>query len=257
MAKFDERNFQGEPQKEYDIEQLLAEGGQILWRGRPNRKAYILGQVFKMLPFALIWLLFDGTFIGLMVSFGVFGKVPVFVLIFIIVFFLLHLIPVWIWLSNVITAGMRQKNMEYVFTERRILIKSGLVGIDVVNIYYADVESVNLKVGLLDRMLHVGDIYIVAKNKAQVLWDVETPYRLVTQLQKITGDIKADTYFPNELRPESNSGFHTKYAAEIFGAKESSDEKKPSDAAEKTTGAQASESDAPSAEGSEGGPHRE
>ena len=126
-----------------------------------------------------------------------------------------------------------------------------------VNIYYADVESVNLKVGLLDRMLHVGDIYIVAKNKAQVLWDVETPYRLVTQLQKITGDIKADTYFPNELRPESNSGFHTKYAAEIFGAKESSDEKKPSDAAEKTTGAQASESDAPSAEGSEGGPHRE
>lgn len=211
MAKFDEKFFQGEPKKEYDIEQLLTQGEQILWRGRPNRKAYILAQVFKMLPFVLIWLCFDGMFIGLMAAFGVFGEMPVILLVFIILFFALHLIPVWIWISNIITAGMRQKNMEYVFTDRRIIIKSGLIGIDIVNIYYADVESVNLRVGLIDRLLHVGDIYVTAKNKAQVLWDVESPYPIVTKLQKITGDLKADTYFPNELRPEENKGFRTKY----------------------------------------------
>lgn len=103
------------------------------------------------------------------------------------------------------------KNIEYIFTDRRIIIKSGLIGIDVNNIFYADIQSVNLKVGLVDKLLHVGDIYISGSAQAQVLWDIENPYDVTSRLQKIVNDIKTDIYFPNALRPDTNSGFDTQY----------------------------------------------
>ena len=86
-----------------------------------------------------------------------------------------------------------------------------MIGVDVNNIYYSDISNVNLRVGLLDKLLHVGDIYISGTGKAQVLWDIENPYPVTTRLQKIVNDIKTDTYFPNELRPDSNEGYRTKY----------------------------------------------
>ena len=131
MANYNEKYFGGEPPKEYDMEKLISANEQILWRGKPNRKAHILAQVFKMMPLALIWLLFDGAFIGLMVGFDVFSQMPPVFTVFIVIFFAFHLIPVWIWIANIVTAGRRQKNMEYVFTNTRIIIKSGVIGIDV------------------------------------------------------------------------------------------------------------------------------
>lgn len=211
MANYNEKYFGGEPPKEYNMEKLISANEQILWRGKPNRKAHILAQVFKMMPLALIWLLFDGAFIGLMVNFDVFSQMPPVFTVFIVIFFAFHLIPVWIWIANIVTAGRRQKNMEYVFTNTRIIIKSGVIGIDVTNVYYADISNVNLRVGLIDRWLHVGDVYISGAFKAQVLWDIENPYEVTTKLQKIVNDIKTDTYYPNELRPDTNSGFDTRY----------------------------------------------
>ncbi len=210
MAKFNEKNFGNPSGKAYTIEELLSEGEQLLWRGKPNRKAYILSQVFRMLPFALLWLLVDGFMIGMMIRTEAFSQMGAFVVV-IIVFFAFHLIPVWIWLSNVITAGARHKNIEYAFTNTRIIIRSGLIGIDIVNLYYADVSNVNLKVGLTDRIMHVGDVYISGIGKAQVLWDIDNPYEVVAKLQKIVNDIKTDTFYPNNLRPGTNDGYQTRY----------------------------------------------
>ena len=109
------------------------------------------------------------------------------------------------------TASIEHKNIEYVFTNTRIIIKSGVIGIDVKNIYYADINSVNLKVGLIDKLCRVGDVYISGASKAQVLWDIDNPYEITTKLQKIVNDIKTDTYYPNELRPDLNRGYTTKY----------------------------------------------
>ena len=117
--------------------------------------------------------------------------------IFLIVFFLIHLAPVWIWLSRVLTASRRHKNLEYAFTDKRIIIKSGIIGIDFKSIYYSDIVNVNLKVGIIDRMLHVGDIYINSHAGADVLFDIENPYFISEKLQKIVLDIKADISFPN------------------------------------------------------------
>lgn len=208
MANFDERYFNYGAQQEYDTS-LVGEGEQILWQGKPNRKAFILAQAVKMLPFAILWLAVDGGIIATIVSTA--KDLPPWTVVFFVAFFLIHLLPVWVWASNLLTAGKRQKNTDYIFTDKRIIIKSGFIGIDIVNIYYTDVFGVNLKVGLTDKMFHVGDIYISGKGKAQVLWDIDDPYNVVSKLQKIVNDIKTDTMFPNNLRPDENDGYNTRY----------------------------------------------
>ena len=211
MAKLDETYFKIDPSGRdlKNIEDVIGSDEQILWRGKPKKRAYLINAFTKMLPIALIWLLFDGAFIGLMI--GTMDEIPASVKIFMAAFFLFHLMPVWIWLSNVLTANRQHENLEYAFTNKRIIIKSGIIGIDFKNIYYSEIDSVNLRVGLVDRIEKVGDIYIKSIGGANVLYDLENPYTLTEKLQKIVVDIKTDIQFPNNLRPAENDGYSTKY----------------------------------------------
>ena len=190
-----------------EIDNIIGEGESILWRGKPKKSAYILGSFFKMFPIALIWLLFDGFFIFALCQTG--ENIPPLAIIFLIVFFAFHLIPVWMWLSKVIVASREYKNLDYAFTNKRIIIRSGIIGIDFQNIYYSEIQSVNLKVGLLDKILKVGDIYIKSSSAAKVLFDLKDPYFLTQKLQEIVIDIKTDIQFPNDLRPTENHGYKT------------------------------------------------
>jgi membrane protein YdbS with pleckstrin-like domain len=209
MAKLDENYFKTNSSDIQTIEEMVGPDEQILWRGKPKKRAYLINAFTKMLPIALIWLIFDGGFIGLMI--GTMDEIPAPVKIFMAVFFLFHLAPVWIWLSHVLTANRQHENLEYAFTNKRIIIKSGIIGIDFKNIYYSEIDSVNLRVGLVDRIEKVGDIYIKSIGGANVLYDLENPYSLTEKLQKIVVDIKTDIQFPNNLRPAENDGYSTKY----------------------------------------------
>lgn len=211
MAKLDENYFKIDPSGRdlKNIEDVIGSDEQILWSGKPKKRAFLINAFTKMLPIALIWLLFDGAFIGLMI--GTMDEIPASVKIFMAVFFLFHLAPVWIWLSHVLTANRQHENLEYAFTQKRIIIKSGIIGIDFKNIYYSEIDSVNLRVGLVDRIEKVGDIYIKSIGGANVLYDLENPYSLTEKLQKIVVDIKTDIQFPNNLRPAENDGYSTKY----------------------------------------------
>ncbi len=210
MGKYNEKFFNKDGMQVNSIDDLVTNDENILWRDKPNRKAFIWSKVLTMLPFALIWILFDGFFIGFMFAGGIIYELPWYVILFLVVFFLVHLTPFWIWLSNVITSGIQVKNMEYCLTDKRIIIKTGIF-IDVQNIYYADVTSVNVRVGLIDRIFKVGDIYVVSKNGSHIISDIKNPYVVCNNLQKIVQDIKLDAYFPNDLRPNQNSGYNTKY----------------------------------------------
>lgn len=214
MKKIDENYFKNsktENHKMDSIDSILNKDEQILWKGKPKEKAFVFGSIFSMMPLAIIWLLFDCGFIAVMFSGEALENAPVGISIFLIVFFALHLTPVWIWIGNIVTASRKYKNLEYVFTNKRIIIKSGIIGIDFQNIYYSEIDSVNLKVGPIDRMLKVGDIYINSKNKAQILYDIEDPYFITQKLQEIVVDIKTDIEFPNEFRPSENPGYGTRY----------------------------------------------
>jgi len=191
------------------IKDILDEGEQVLWQGKPKKRAYVFSAITKMLPIALIWLLFDGGIIIAMLSGAM--EIPPEMIIVMVVFFAFHLLPVWIWLSNIITASKRHKNLEYAFTNKRIIIKSGIIGIDFQSVYYSDITAVNLKVGFTDKMFKVGDIYISSMGGAKVLFDIEDPYFISQKLQQIVVDIKTDIEYPNDLRPDENHGYRTVY----------------------------------------------
>lgn len=203
---------------EVDKESPLVEGESLIWSAKPKKNAFITNKIFAMMPIAIIWLAIDlGIILGVMST----GDVPKGMALFFIPFFALHLMPVWIWLGNVLTASKKWKNTKYYVTDKRIIIETGLIGSNYQTIYYKDIRNVTLRVGLLDKMLGVGDIYFElgmfsnlrndSKTINQAFLDVEKPQEIYTRLQKIVLDIQTDIEYPNALRPDENPGYNTKY----------------------------------------------
>ncbi len=198
------------------IEEIVSSDEEILWKGRPKKAAFIFSESMSMFPVALIWLLFDGTALGLMFGTGAISEIPTIAAVGIVVFFLIHMMPVWIWIFQLVTAAARWKNIEYAFTSTRIIIKGGIIT-DVNSVFYSDINNVNLRVGFFDRLFKVGDIYISTSSSGTVvLNDITNPYFITKKLQKVVLDIKTDMNYPNALRPDDNPGYKTKYTANPF-----------------------------------------
>ena len=90
-----------------DLKATVGQDEKILYEGKPNKKCYIFESIFNpMLPFALLWGLIDFGFIG--ASF--FTSDSRNILFFIIPFFLLHLMPVWIYLGGILFTVKKYKN---------------------------------------------------------------------------------------------------------------------------------------------------
>ncbi len=211
--QINERYFNDNANQQHEIDEVLNEGEQILWRGKPNKKAYVWASVLKMMPIALLWLAIDGGFI-----FGMFmaEDFPQEMLWFIVPFFALHLAPVWIWIANIIKAVAEIKHLEYAITDKRVIVRSGVVGIDFKFINHAEIDSVNVKVGFVDKICKVGDVYINSTSNSAVLFDLENPYYVAKNLQKVSYDVKSDLQYPNAMRPEQNDGYHTTYVDTTF-----------------------------------------
>ena len=193
------------------IEEILGDNETLLLKQKPKKKAYIFNSIVKFIPIALLWLVIDTGFIC---AIALTGSVPDEMWFFIVPFFAVHLLPVWFCIANIVKAGKSWKNLEYAFTDRRIIIKSGVIGINITNVYYSDIMGVNMRIGIFDRLFKVGDIYISSVGQSQVLYDLENPYFILGRVQKIVLDLKTDVYFPNDLRPETNGGYKTKYRPE-------------------------------------------
>ena len=211
MSRIDSDFFSvDESIKQNEISDILGEDEEVLLTLKPNRKVYLLEAIFKGLPFVLLWAGFDTFFIIMMIRTGVFKEMG-FMIAIIIGFFIFHLIPVWLYLANIFKRVAGYKNISYAFTDKRIIVRSGIVGIDFKFIYYSDIDSVNVKVGIFDRMFKVGDIYILSKTQAILVEDIVKPYLYADKIQEIVRDLKADLNYPNDLRPEENHGYNTKY----------------------------------------------
>lgn len=202
---------------EENLSDPLVKGETLIWSSKPQKSAFIINKVLTMMPIALLWLLFDSAFLIPIVKSGQANKM----LFFIIPFFALHLMPVWIWLGNIITSNKKWKHTKYYVTDKRIIIQTGFADMNYQTIYYKDIKNVNLRVGLIDKLLGVGDIYfelgsyIYRNNNAEAInyafLDIEKPHEIYPRLQKIVLDIQTDIEYPNALRPDENPGYNTKY----------------------------------------------
>lgn len=189
---------------------VLAAGETVLWRGKPKRSSFIATKSLTMLPIAIVWLCFDATFIAASIGGG--GAW------FMIPFFALHLMPVWIWLGNVITAGRRWKNTCYYVTNRRIIIQGGFLAVEEKSLFYKDIHNVQVKIGLLDKIFGTGDVLLdmgAVSSKGRPLYasleDLEDPHQVYHRVQKIVLDIQTDIEYPNAYRPRENPGYQTDY----------------------------------------------
>lgn len=202
---------------EENLTSPLVEGEKVLWSAKPKKSAFIINKILIMMPFALIWLLFDSMFIIPITKSGAIKEM----LFFIIPFFALHLMPVWIWLGNCLTASKKWRNTKYYVTDKRIIIQTGIIGANYETIYYKDIKNVNLRIGIIDKMLGVGDIYIDTgtvmrtsdgtQSVKNAILDIENPYEIYPKLQKIVLDMQTDVEFPNAYRPSENPGYNTNY----------------------------------------------
>lgn len=203
---------------DYETEEVspLVEGESLIWSSKPKKSAYIINQIMVMMPFALLWLGIDSAILIPLILSGEASNM----LFFIIPFFALHLMPVWIWLGNVLSANKRWQNTKYYVTDKRIIIQNGFIAENYQTIYYKDIRNVSLGVGVIDKMLNVGDIYFhlgnnVASNSngtsKTAFLDIENVRDIYSKLQKIVLDIQTDMEYPNALRPDENPGYNTKY----------------------------------------------
>ena len=194
------------------LEDQLSVGEQILWRGKKAVAVSVLESIFNpFLIFSLIWLLVDLSFIGMAGAFMLMGDSMG---LFILGFFAIHLMPVWIYLGGVITSAIKAKNTEYMITNKGIYVRSGLFNIRVDMKPFTDLSHVSLSQGIFDRMCGTGDVISTcghghgAGGDIVNIYDYEKVYALVKKLQE---DIYSDTMYPNDLRPEENHGYNTRY----------------------------------------------
>lgn len=192
--------------KETSKEIFLSEGENIIWSGKPKKFAFIATKSLIMMPIAIAWLALDSSLIGASIAEGE-------LLWFLIPFFTLHMMPVWIWLANVITANRRWKNTNYFITNRRIIIQGGFFAVNEASLFYKDLRNAQMKIGLLDKLFHTGDILFDSNQKeAGFAFEDLTNYDEVYSLvQKIIIDIQTDIEYPNAFRPEHNPGYNTDY----------------------------------------------
>lgn len=211
MKKISEDYFIKKDNVDYNpsIESILSDDEKVLWRAKPKKTSFILNAFFKFFFVALIWAAIDISMIVLITV--NMKEIPWYIILFLVVFFFFHLLPVWIWVANIITAARRLKLEEYAFTDKRIIIKRGFIGANMQSILYSSITSVNLRIGIIERMCKVGDIYIVANQEKNILEDINNPYFVYEKLQKIANDIKNDILYPNEYRADVNRGYKTSY----------------------------------------------
>lgn len=204
---------------ESDLTAMVGHNENILWRGKPDKKCFILESIFNpLLPFALVWCIVDLSVLGFsFVSGGPMG-------LFVLAFMSLHMMPVWLYIGGVAMTSRKYKNMEYLITDKGIYISSGMFSKQFEMKPFTDLSHINIHRGIFDQYLGVGDVVTVCGHESyssssshshsrhgMTICDIRDYKEVFQMVKDLQTDIYSDTMYPNDLRPESNHGYRTKY----------------------------------------------
>ena len=118
------KNTTGQPNE--TLFGMVGKDEEILWTGKPNLKCFLLEAIFNpLLPFAIVWALFDGFFISAIFHTGKITQQPPFLPIVLVAFFAVHLMPVWIYLGGAVFAYLRQKHTDFIITNKGVYASGG------------------------------------------------------------------------------------------------------------------------------------
>ena len=193
-----------------ELKSMVGTDETVLYEGKPDKRCFIFESIFNpLLPVAIIWAVIDLGILGFATQGFSSIMTP---------FMLFHMMPVWIYLFGVIFSFKRYKNTYYIVTDHAVYVSGGIFTMNLEAKTFAELSRVNLHRGVFDQMFHVGDIQITTnqmtkKNMPALLCinsisNYTEVYQLVKKLQK---DIYSDIMYPNDLRPQENHGYKTKY----------------------------------------------
>lgn len=203
-----------------DLSRMISKDEKVLWFSKPNKKCFILESVFNpFLPFALIWLIIDLLgFIHFNSTLGVINGVS----LMLVFFFILHLMPVWIYLGGVLTTFLRYKNTAFIVTTKGVYVSDGVFSKTQEMKPFTEISHISLHRGIFDQILGVGDVLFTCPNISYTTQRGSLPYvlsisdiadykKVFKMVKDLQTDIYSDTMYPNALRPENNPGYCTKY----------------------------------------------
>lgn len=202
-----------------DLEAMVGNDETVLWRGRPEKKCFILESIFNpLLPIALLWAILDSAFIGVFSH----SDAPAEMLQFIIPFFVLHLMPVWLYLGGVLLSFRKYKHTAYIVTDKGIYVSGGTFAYHYEMKPFTDLSHINIHRGIFDQWLGVGDVVTVCghggynsnnshSSHGMTICDIADYQKVFTMVKDLQTDIYSDTMYPNDLRPAQNHGYKTKY----------------------------------------------
>lgn len=191
-----------------ELRDMLTDGEEPLWEGKPKKLCFVLRNFGRHLPAAIIFGVFDALSISIVVKNGAFSRMwPV-----LVVFFALHLLPVWKCIGKLISSNLEYKNVIYVMTNRRIILRSGIVGLDFDGVDYSDISNIWVDVSPMGKMLGVGTLVIATTSgRLSRFYAISEPYDAYRKVNKLLIDMRADIHFPNAYRPENSPRYHAKY----------------------------------------------
>ncbi len=186
-----------------NITLILEEGEQILWSGKMNLKATLLKSIPWAVTLIILALFINSTLSGDSVSCTMnnvvkFGQecAQSTSLMYYVLLGIGILIPIITFVNYKVT--------QYAVTEKRVVIKTGLIGADIKSLYYDQIRDLSIQVGLVDKIFKTGSIKIdtgkimSGKNGSQSVFDslrnVDDAYNVYAIAQKVLSSRKENLY---------------------------------------------------------------
>jgi len=187
------------------IRQILESSEQVTWQGKINRTVLILGLVFALIVVGVVsFYFFSQDNLAFTSDKGNVTNVSGTLLGYIVVI-------VGILFSLIGFA--RKYVIEYAVTNKRVIVKSGIIGTDFKSVYYDQMKNVLVSVGIIGKIFKVGTVKIdtgkISVNQSRSenghsrsssktvydrLQDIETPYEVFKMVQSSLSGRKEGLY---------------------------------------------------------------
>lgn len=200
---------------ENEFRDILDSNERIIWSDKPNLVVH-LASGFPFLILGILWGIMDIFLIGGFMFDGIGGMFN-----FLTIFMLLHMMPLWLGIGNMIRLILVYRNTFFCYTNKRVIIRSGFMGVDYKTKDFYEIGNIEVNVSPIENMMGVGTIRIdeeivrTSNNKSRRvgnrLYGIQRPYEVFKALKEIAMDIKTDINYPNDYRPEKNPGYNTRY----------------------------------------------
>ena len=134
---------------------IIGSDENVIYDLKPKKNLFIFNKIIVIIPVVIINFIFDMYLIISVINNDFFSNT----LLVILGFVVCRGVVVYLWFKNILNKNKKWLTTRYIVTDKRIIIKNGLVHREYRYIYYKDIVDIHLKVSFFDKIFKVGNIY--------------------------------------------------------------------------------------------------